>query len=63
MTTRRIILERSDANGWRVAQGPQVLFVGGRVATKRFVTDYCRAQGLRSWFNRKANGQLVEVAL
>ena len=61
--TPKIILERGDDKGWRLTHGPLVLWRGNRVSCKRIAANLCRQEGCRSWFNRKENGQLVEVSI
>lgn len=59
----RIILERNGRDGWRVLQGPHLLFVGGRVKAKKQCVKLCQELLLPSWFNRKDNGLIIEIPL
>lgn len=59
----KITLEKSDVSGWRVNLGPEVKFTGKRPFCKRMARILCAHYGLKSWWNRKASGELVEVPL
>lgn len=59
----KIVLEQSDTKGCRLTHGPLVIWRGNRVSCKRIAANLCRQEGYCSWFNRKANGKLVEVSI
>lgn len=57
----KIILESSDNGGWCVKVGPRVEFMGKRPECKRAARGLCSILGVRSWWNRKDSGELVEI--
>ncbi len=62
---KRVILEEAThgPHPWRVSYGSKVEFTGKRVVCKRVARALCLREGLCSWWNRKSNGELIEVPL
>lgn len=59
---KRITLTNSNPQGyWQVSADGKILFTGGRVEAEKFTSDYCRANGIASWWNCKRRGVWVEV--
>lgn len=49
----RVKLERSDVCGWRVAYGSRVIAQGNRVYCKQQASQFCRENGIDSWWHQK----------
>ncbi len=58
---KRITLTESYGGAWVVAENGLTIFIGGRVAAKKFASEHCRSNGIPSWWNCKKRGVWVEI--